>query len=220
MSLSTNQIKLQVSTQYNVPEWVVIIGANTGGPQALAKLLPQFPATFPGSIIVVQQMRPGFTRVLAEHLNHICSLPVSEPEDGQAVQTSSILIAPSGYKLKLVNNDEKTLWPCRVILEEYSRQPGSRINRIDYAMESASAVFGHRTIGVLLTGLGADGCSGMRSILDFGGFTIAQDATTSIIHNLPSSAINEGTVQEVLPLWSIADRITDITGALKNATVA
>jgi two-component system chemotaxis response regulator CheB len=94
---STQNAKLTVPTS----KWLVVIGANTGGPQALLNLLPKLPADFPGTIIVIQQMRPGFTRVLVDQLSYVCKLPVYEPEDGQALQPGRILVAPANSRLSI-----------------------------------------------------------------------------------------------------------------------
>lgn len=202
------------------PRWAVVIGAATGGPQALADLLPKFPASFPGALVVVQQMRPGFTRVLVDQLSHVCELPICEPEDGQALQSSRILVAPSGTRLTIANVGDTAVPAYSVFIEETGDQREMKQSRVDAAMASAAEVFGQRAIGVLLTGLGVDGREGMRAIANAGGVTIAQDEASSVVHSLPLSAVEAGVVREVLPLWSIADRITDIVEGSANAAAA
>lgn len=217
----TESISIMSKIGIQPPQWVVVIGANTGGPQALSQILPQFPADFPGTIIVVQTMRPGFTRVLADQLNHICKLPVHEPEDGEALHCSRILITPSTSKL-LINNLGNTILPgYGVLLEEADSTPESPSSRIDSTMISAVEAFGDRTIGILLTGIGNDGRVGMRAISDAGGNTIAQDEASSAVFDLPSSAIDAGVVQKILPLWNIAENVNDIiSGGTIHASAA
>ncbi|MCX8052220.1 MAG: CheB methylesterase domain-containing protein [Armatimonadetes bacterium] len=204
----------------HTPEWVVVFGTNTGGPQALAQVLPQFPIDFPGAIIVLQKMRPGFTRVLVDHLQQLCRLPVVEPTDGQALLASRIVIAPAKTKLTIANLGSISVPEYSIILEDIDEQYEPMRNRVDAAMTSAAQIFGPTAIGVLLTGVGNDGLEGMRAIHGAGGITIAQDQATSVVHSLPASAIDAGVVQEILPLWSIADRITAIAGGKRDAVAA
>jgi len=162
------------------PKWIVVIGANTGGPQALMQLLPQFPAHFSGAIIVVQQMRAGFTRVLVDQLSQFCKLPVCEPDDEQALRSGQIIVAPVGSRLTVANVDS-ALPAYSIFLEEVAEQLELKHSRTDTAMTSAADVFKAYSIGVLLTGLGTDGREGMRAIRAAGGTTIAQDQASSVV---------------------------------------
>lgn len=202
------------------PGWLIVVGANTGGPQALARMLPQLPADFPGTLIIVQQMRPGFTRVLADQLSQVCKLPVSEATDGQAPRQSRILIVPGDTRATIIDSGSTISPDCTIMLEETAESPEMRRSSTDAAMTTSAQVFGERCIGVLMTGVGIDGREGMRAIADAGGITIAQDELSSVVHDLPASAIEAGVVREVLPLWSIADRINDLVTGESNAAAA
>ena len=199
-----------VSQTSRGPRSLVVIAAGTGGPQALAQILPRFPSSFPSTIIVVQHMRRGFTRVLADELNHTCNLPIHEPADGDALQSSRILVIPAGGQLTISSAGDSPDSGHMVVIESLSHSPEALLSRADVAMASAAQAFGKQTVGVLLTGVGYDGRDGMHAIRDAGGFTIAQDEPTSVVFDLPSSAINAGIVHEVLPLWKIADRVTEL----------
>jgi two-component system chemotaxis response regulator CheB len=188
----------------------VVIGAGTGGPQALAEVLPRFPSTFSGTIIVLQQMRAGFTRVLANHLNDVCHLPVYEPVNGQELHASEILMIPGGFRLAI--SESKDGASAVIKLEDLQDDPEALRARIDKTMISLTGAFGRDTIGVLLTGMGEDGRDGMRAIADIGGSTIAQDEESSTIFDLPSCAIDSGAAHHVLPLWNIVDQIISIAG--------
>jgi two-component system chemotaxis response regulator CheB len=218
--LLTESTLSRTAQSLQAPLWLVVIGANTGGPQALLELLPRFPADFPGSIVVMQQMRPGFTRVLVDQLSHVCKLPVHEPEDGQALRSGRILVAPSAMRLTIGSIDIEPLPDHSVLLESMGESPESRQTRIDAAMASAAQAFGQRCIGVILSGLGSDGVEGMRAIRSAGGVTIAQDEASSVVHSMPSASIDAGVVGEVLPLWGIADRILSIVGGDAYAAAA
>jgi two-component system chemotaxis response regulator CheB len=202
------------------PTWAVVFGSNTGGPQALAQVLPQFPADFPGAIIVSQQMRPGFTRVLVDHLQQLCKMPVLEPEDGQALLASRIIISPIASKVTIARVGDTVAPAYSVMLEDVAGSAELSRSRVDATMTSVAEVFGPTSIGVLLTGLGTDGREGMRAVRNASGFTIAQDEATSVVHGLPSSAIDAGLVHEILPLWSIADRIIAVVRGDAHALAA
>lgn len=196
----------------------VIIGAGTGGPQALMEILPYFDASFQGTIIVMQQMGPGMTRILAKHLGANCRIPVYEPRDGQNLNAAEILIIPSGMLLTLTNSDETG--QSSIQLYDARNNPELLETRIDTAMASVANLYGRSAVGVLLTGMGEDGRDGMRAIADSGGSTIAQNEETSIVFDMPSSAIDAGTAHEVLPLWSIADHVNTIVSRGANANAA
>ena len=197
---------------------VVVIGAGTGGPQALVEILKRLPATFPASIIVVQQMRAGFTKILTNQLNEICRLPVYEPIDGQQLHPSEILVVPGGTALSLSFQDD--LYTSIVHINDITDTPEKLRARTDTTMSSVAALYGRDAIGVLLTGMGEDGRDGLRAIADAGGITLAQDEGSCIVFDLPSSAIDGGTAQEVLPLWNVADRIESIVTGELNADAA
>lgn len=196
------------------PSSVVVIAAGTGGPQALMEILPRFQATYSGTLVVIQQMRSGFTRVLASHLNEVCRLRVLEPVDGQDLRAAEVLMVPAGYSLTISESDTGV-----IRLVDVQDDPEALLNRCDTAMESVAAAFGRDSVGVLLTGLGEDGRAGMRAIYDAGGTTIAQDEESSVVFDLPSSAIDARVTHHVLPLWNIADQIASIT-EVANANAA
>jgi two-component system chemotaxis response regulator CheB len=204
----------------HVPKWVIVIGANTGGPQALAQILPKLPSFLPCAVVVMQRMRPGFARVLVEQLSHLCQMPVCQPEDGQALQSSRIFIAPENTRLAFESIGDQAQPAYRIVQEDQGTVRGVDDSRTDLAMASAAHLFGAHSIGILLTGLGTDGREGLRAISTAGGLAVAQDESTSIIHDLPASAIREGIVSDVLPLWNIADRVTEVIGGSANAVAA
>ncbi|MEN6357931.1 MAG: CheB methylesterase domain-containing protein [Armatimonadota bacterium] len=213
------QISDSLIPAHNNTGLVVVIAASTGGPQALTQILPRFPSSFPGTIIVIQQIRNGFTRVLADILNQTCNLPVHEPVDGQALQPSRILMTPSNCRLTLSANDFGAPgW--QVLVENVEDLPEERRWRVDHTMTSIADTFGKRAVGVLLTGIGTDGREGLRAIHSAGGTTIAQDSASSVVFDLPSYAIEAGIVHETLPLWSIADRIIELAKENADAIAA
>ncbi len=194
------------------PRAVVVIGATTGGPTALAQIIPQFPAGFQASVIVVQQMRPGFTRLLARQLNGLSELEVEEAEDSQTIRSGSALIAPGETYLTVQTTETPSIITHSVKVEDVGASIEKMRKRVSETMASAAAAFGPRTIGVLLTGIGDDGKDGLRAIREKGGKTLAQDESSSIVYDMPRLAVDAGVVDESVPLWSIPDRIIDIVG--------
>ncbi len=186
---------------WRLPTRVVVIAAGTGGPQALMEILPRIPSQYPGAIVVLQQMRPGFSKVLTSQLNEVCRLRVVNPVDGQDLCAAEILMVPAGCHVVFSGNARM----IRVL--DVHDDPEAAAKAVDNTMTSAANAFGANAIGVLLTGFGDDGRAGMKAIYDAGGETIAQDEESATIFDLPSSAIEARVVNHVLPLWSIADQI-------------
>jgi len=161
--------------------------------------------------VIVQQMRPGFTRLLASHLSSPSGAIVEEAQDHQPLRPNQILLTPGNRGLTV----SRTTIPDHlyvVTLEDESDSMAKARARIDIAMTSAAEIFSSKTIGVLLTGAGSDGREGMKAIRDHGGTTIVQDQDSSILFDMPKSAIDANVVDEVLPLWSIADRLVELVG--------
>lgn len=208
------------STPHQAPDWLIVIAAGTGGPQAFAQLLPQFPPQLSATIIIAQQIRPGFTRVLANQFSSTCSLRTYEPTDGQILRSSEILFVPATCSLSLDADQLQAHDRYLITLDDVSNDIESLRNRTNTIFESVAHSYGRKSIGVLLTGMGNDGCDGMRAIAEAGGITLAQDDATSVVHDLPASAINAGIAQKVLPLWNMADYITALVGGKDDAAAA
>jgi two-component system chemotaxis response regulator CheB len=175
---------------------VIVIGASTGGPLALRELLSRLPPDIGAGIIVVQHMPRNFTAVLAAQLDRHCRVRVREAEHGNGVEPGRVLIAPGGYHL-LVRPG------LRVAV-----QPGSPADTfcpsIDAAMESAARIYGTGAIGVLLTGMGDDGASGMKAIHDRGGVTLVQDSESCVVDGMPQRARERTAVDAIGPPAELA----------------
>lgn len=170
---------------------VVVIGASTGGPVALRELISTLPADFPAAIIVVQHIPSTFTGVLAAQLNRYGHLRVKEAQSGDRLLAGRVLIAPGGFHL-LVRPDSSV---------ELNQGPeiGGHRPSIDVTMQSVAQLFGSRTKGVLLTGMGSDGTLGLVTIRTKGGQTFAQDAESCVVNGMPQRAIEKGVVDHVAP---------------------
>jgi len=175
---------------------IVVIGASTGGPSALEKILPELPADLPAPVVVVQHMPPGFTQSLAERLDGLSKLSVREARDGDTLETESLLIAPAGVQTTIARgNFSKATISLSDGLAGTSHCPS-----VDVTMMSAAKVFGNHTAGVILTGMGTDGLAGMTSIYRAGGTTIGQDESSSMVYGMPRACAEAGILQTVAPL--------------------
>lgn len=178
---------------------VCVIGVSTGGPVALSQVLPALPADTKFAVVVVQHMPAHFTATLADRLDSECALEVREAVAGDRPRPGLVLIAPGDRHLEF---DERGL----VTLSDGPLVHGCR-PAADVTMVSAAKVFGRRSIGVVMTGMGRDGTAGALAIHHADGSTLAQDEATSVIFGMPKSAIDAGAIDEVAPLNEIAERL-------------
>ena len=177
---------------------IMAIGSSTGGVQALARILPMFPADSPG-ILIVQHMPEGFTAPFARRLDGLCPMEVREASHGDLVQDGQILLAPGGSRhLKL----ERFGMLFKTVLEVGPPVCFSRPS-VDVLMHSLAATAGENGVGAILTGMGRDGAAGLLAIHKAGGFTVAQNAETSVVFGMPAAAIEAGGADHVLPLDDI-----------------
>jgi two-component system chemotaxis response regulator CheB len=188
-----------------VTENILCIGTSTGGPQTLAQLIPQFPSDIPAGILIVQHMPPVFTKSLADRLNSIAQIPVTEAKNGDEILPGSALLAPGDFHMTVTEKKVGGIMKRFISLNKEERIYGVR-PAVDITFSSAATIFGSHTIGVLLTGMGQDGAHAMGLIKAKGGYTIVQDKKTSIIFGMPDAAIKLGVVDEILPLEKIASQ--------------
>jgi two-component system chemotaxis response regulator CheB len=181
---------------------VVVIGTSTGGPSALQAIIPRLPRELAGAILVAQHMPAGFTRSLADRLDKRSALPVREAQDGEPVQRGSVLVAPGGLHMKIRRRGGQ----ARVWLDT---EPRSSLHRpsVDVLMASVAKVYGARSMGIILTGMGADGVEGLRAIREAGGRTLAESEETCVIYGMPKAAVEAGVVDRAVPLPRMADEI-------------
>jgi len=192
-------------------EAIVAIGASTGGTEALRDILRAMPADAPG-IVIVQHMPAGFTAAFAEHLNGICRIEVREAAPGDRVIRGRALIARGDRHLLVKRHG------FDVVCELSDAAPVSRHRpSVDVLFRSIAEAVGPRAVGVILTGMGADGAEGLLAMKQAGASTIAQDESTSVVFGMPKEAIDRGAVDVVLPLPRIAagilQRVPAVTGS-------
>ncbi len=183
---------------------IVAIGASTGGPTALGEIMSMLPKDFTTSILVVQHMPPTFTTQLAETLNRKCAIKVVEASDDQPVEKSTVYIAPGAKQMKIERDPTRGAKVIRIVDDPpvNNCKPSA-----SYLFDSVAEVCGKNAVGVILTGMGDDGVSGLREMKKQGAKVIAQNEESSTIFGMPMAAINAGVVDVVVALQRIAEEI-------------
>lgn len=180
---------------------VVAIGASTGGTQALEALLRRLPANSP-AIVIVQHMPENFTKALADRLDSVCQIEVREAVNGDAVVRGRALVAPGNHHLLLNRSGANYFVQVK---------QGPSVNRhrpsVDVLFKSVAKFAGANAVGVILTGMGADGAAGMLEMKNSGAHTIAQDEASCVVFGMPKEAINLGGANIVLPLDNIGAEV-------------
>ena len=184
-------------------EKIIFIGASTGGTEATKEVLMTLPADSP-AVVITQHMPPGFTRSYAARLDGLCKISVKEAVDGERILPGHAYIAPGGLHLSVERSGANYL--ARV-------QDGDPVNRhrpsVEVLFKSAARVVGPNAVGIMLTGMGADGAKAMREMRDAGAYCVAQDEASCVVFGMPREAIAAGAVQEVLPLLKITAHLLD-----------
>jgi len=180
---------------------VIVIGASTGGTEAIRNIISRFPPTMPG-VVIVQHMPPGFTKMFAERLNNICTMEVKEAESGDRVFSGRILIAPGDMHTRIFRSGGIYQVRC---------EPGEKVcghrPSVEVLMRSAAEHVGANAIGVMLTGMGSDGADGMGAMRQAGARTMAQDEASCVVFGMPNEAYKRGGAERLVPLEKIADEI-------------
>lgn len=184
---------------------VIAVGASTGGTEALVELLGSLPADSPG-IVVVQHMPAGFTRSFAQRLDTLCRVRVKEAEDGDRILAGHVLIAPGNFHMAVWRSGAESR------VRVFTSEPVNRHRpSVDVLFESCAETLGVNAVGVILTGMGADGARGLLKMRQAGAHTIAQDEATCVVFGMPREAIALGGAEHILPLYSIASTLGVIT---------
>ncbi|WIT11710.1 chemotaxis response regulator protein-glutamate methylesterase [Paucibacter sediminis] len=184
-------------------EKIIFIGASTGGTEATKDVLINLPADCP-AVVITQHMPPGFTRSYAARLDGLCRIRVKEAQDGERVLPGHGYIAPGGTHLSVERSGANYI--ARV-------QDGEPVNRhkpsVEVLFNSAARVVGPNALGIMLTGMGADGAKAMKAMKDAGAYNLVQDEASCVVFGMPREAINAGAADEVLPLSQIAPRLLE-----------
>lgn len=176
---------------------VVAIGASTGGTEAIKKVITQFSATMPG-VVIVQHMPAGFTRMFSDRLNQLCPMEVKEAASGDRVMPGRVLIAPGGLHMRVIRSGGVYQVVC-----EAGEPVSGHCPSVDVMMHSVAQHVGANAVGVMLTGMGADGSAGMLAMRQAGARNIAQDEASSVVFGMPRVAFEKGGAERLVPLDDI-----------------
>ena len=184
-------------------EKIIFIGASTGGTEATREVLIKLPADSP-AVMITQHMPPGFTKSYATRLDTLCRIRVAEASDGERVLPGHAYIAPGGFHLSVERSGANYIARVR---------DGEAVNRhkpsVEVLFQSAARVVGPNALGVMLTGMGADGARAMKEMRDAGSWNVAQDEASCVVFGMPREAIAHGATHEVLPLAQIAPKLIE-----------
>jgi two-component system chemotaxis response regulator CheB len=184
-------------------EKIIFIGASTGGTEATKEVLVNLPADCP-AVVITQHMPPGFTRSYATRLDGLCKIRVKEATDAERILPGHAYIAPGGFHLSVERSGANYIARVR---------DGEPVNRhkpsVEVLFESAARVVGPNAIGLMLTGMGADGARAMKAMRDAGSYNVCQDEASCVVFGMPREAIAHGAAHEVLPLAQIAQKLLE-----------
>ncbi|MEQ1630932.1 MAG: chemotaxis response regulator protein-glutamate methylesterase [Planctomycetota bacterium] len=181
---------------------ILAIGVSTGGPNALAELIPALPADLAVPVVIVQHMPPVFTRLLAERLASKSKVPVTEAMEGETLQPGHVYVAPGDFHMVLQRHGNDVRISLNQEPPENSCRPA-----VDPLFRSVSAIYGKRALGVVLTGMGRDGLRGCEVLREAGAQILAQDEETSVVWGMPGFVARAGLADEVIPLARVAAEI-------------
>ena len=190
------------------PIAVLAIGSSTGGPDALAQVLPALGSGLRVPVVIVQHMPPVFTRLFAERLNKISGLTVREAAGGELLKAGEVLIAPGDYHMVLRRDREGV----RTVLNQGTPENFCR-PAVDVLFRSVAQAYGPRVLAVVLTGMGADGARGCESIRAGGGTVVAQDEATSVVWGMPGAVVTGGFADHIAALNQVSPTVLDLIRA-------
>jgi two-component system, chemotaxis family, protein-glutamate methylesterase/glutaminase len=185
---------------------VVVLGISTGGPQALRYMVPQLPADLSVPLVIVMHMPVGYTEMYAQRLNEVAQLKVREARDAEPVEAGSVLLAPAGRHLTLLRQ------PDGEIITHLSARPFDTPHRpsVDVLFQSAAEVFGNRTLGVVMTGMGSDGKQGAAWIKSQGGLVFTEAEESCVVYGMSWSVIEAGLSDQSVTLEKMAEAILEV----------
>jgi two-component system chemotaxis response regulator CheB len=203
--LEENRLRKETPSVRNV----LAIGASTGGPRALEKLISSFPADIPAAILVVQHMPAGFTASLSKRLNSKTALKVKEAQEGDTVEEGTVLVAPGNYHMEIVQKTINGRKKEVVHLSCGPKELGSRPS-VNALFRSIAPIYGSKIISLVLTGMNCDGADGAEEIKKMGGKVIAEAQSSCVIYGMPREVVRRKLADFVLPLDKMAEEIIEM----------
>jgi len=187
---------------------IVVIGTSTGGPRALQDILPTLPADLPVGVLVVQHMPIGFTTPFAKRLDNLCQVAVHEAENGTVIQKGHVYIAPAARHMTVCRRSSSE------VALQVSPNPSNTLHipSVDITMLSVAEAYRALAMGIIMTGMGADGAQGMQAIFKAGGLTVGQDEASCVVYGMPRSCAEMGILKRVVALADIPKQILSAVG--------
>ena len=189
----------------------VVIASSTGGPRALAAIVPQLPRGLPAAVLVVQHMPAGFTKSLAQRLDTVSPVRIDEAENGEPVVHGRVYVAPGGFHMTVQDDGGGPVIALDTSPSIWGVRPAA-----DLLFRSAAEVFGASTVAVVLTGMGRDGAEGTRAIREAGGRALIQDRETATIFGMPQAALQCAGADRVVPLTDVGNAIAEFVEAVSH----
>ena len=185
---------------------LVAIGISTGGPQALKRLIPQFPADFPVPILMVMHMPVGYTEMYAAKLNEIAQLEVSEAKEGDEIRPGRALLAAAGRHLSVKRDATGR------VVAHLDAKPFNTLHKpsVDVLFQSVAEVYGNRVLGVVMTGMGSDGKEGSAWIKSQGGLVFTEAESSCVVYGMPRTVVEAGLSDKSIPLEEMARAIREV----------
>lgn len=193
-----------VAPSLSASKKLVAIGTSTGGPQALQSVVTRLPGNLPCGVVIVQHMPAGFTKSLAERLDSISAIGVKEAENDEIIKPGQVYIAPGNYHMRV----QPTPGAGKKIVLSQEPPVGNHRPAVNVLFDSV-AQFGSDLVSVIMTGMGSDGCEGMKKIKANGGYSIAQDESSCVVYGMPKAVVDAGLADEIRPLNKIAEAIVE-----------
>jgi two-component system chemotaxis response regulator CheB len=187
---------------------VIGIGCSTGGPSALAELIPKLPADLRVPVLIVQHMPARFTASLATSLARRSNLRVMEAEEGRPLRAGEVLVAPGGKHLEIAMQDSEPFVRLTTGKPVNSFRPS-----VDVLFKSLASALPGKALSIVMTGMGSDGLEGVKAIRQGGGWCIAQDQASCAVYGMPRSVVESGEADEVVALDDLAKRLQEIAKA-------
>ena len=203
----------RISRPFDVPIEILAIGCSTGGPNALAEILPELPASLPVPVVIVQHMPPLFTQLLAKRLDAQSELSIHEAQAGAVLEPGHAWFAPGDFHMTVERQEMKG----QIALNQ---QPPENFCRpaVDVLFRSVANTFGANVLAVVLTGMGSDGVRGAETLRESGAHVLVQDEASSVVWGMPGQVAAAGLADEVIPLDQIASRIEHLVSRSRAAT--
>jgi two-component system, chemotaxis family, protein-glutamate methylesterase/glutaminase len=185
---------------------LVVIGISTGGPQALKRLIPQFPSDFPVPILMVMHMPVGYTEMYAAKLNELSQLEVKEAAEGDEIKPGRVFLAPAGRHLTVKREANGK------VVAHLDARPFNTLHKpsVDVLFQSVAEVYGHRVLGVVMTGMGSDGKQGAAWIKSQGGLVFTEAESSCVVYGMPSAVMEAGLSDQSVALEELARAIREV----------